>query len=246
MRRPFNLVIVFLLVVGLTATVQVGWTAGAAPAARLFDSPLPDGRTIIHLPFVAREAISPTPTPTATPPARNSCSIQASRPIQRGEWSCRAHLPGTARGWCTVGCAVCAPVSTALRIWPATRPVTRMSSSPPARPTPPSVWWHPITAEAPLTAAAAAAEPAPELVQAVVDGVLPEGVLAGDLQYAVLADQSGNVLQTFLWTRSNARAWRWASYPVSKSLIGRTGPRASASTTTVTAAAASCSSMTSR
>ena len=42
-------------------------------------------------------------------------------------------------------------------------------------------------------AAAAAAEPAPELVQAVVDGVLPEGVLAGDLQYAVLADQSGNM-----------------------------------------------------
>ena len=71
-------------------------------------------------------------------------------------------------------------------------------------------------------AAAAAAEPAPELVQAVVDGVLPEGVLAGDLQYAVLADQSGNVLQTFLWTRSSARAWQWASYPVSKSLIGRT------------------------
>ena len=65
-------------------------------------------------------------------------------------------------------------------------------------------------------------EPAPELVQAVVDGLLPEGTLAGDLQYAVLADQSGNVLQTMLWTRSNAQAWQWASYPVSKSLIGRT------------------------
>ena len=88
-----------------------------------------------------------------------------------------------------------------------------------------SFWWHPITAEAPLTAAAAAEpllEPAPELVQAVISGAAPEGTLAGDLQYAVLADQSGNVLQTMLWTRSNARTWQWASYPVSKSLIGRT------------------------
>ena len=29
-------------------------------------------------------------------------------------------------------------------------------------------------------------------------------------------------LQTMLWTRSNAGTWQWASYPVSKSLIGRT------------------------
>ena len=88
-----------------------------------------------------------------------------------------------------------------------------------------SFWWHPITAETPLTAAAAAEpvqEPAPELVQAVISGAAPEGTLAGDLQYAVLADQNGNVLQTMLWTRSNARMWQWASYPVAKSLIGRT------------------------
>ena len=45
---------------------------------------------------------------------------------------------------------------------------------------------------------------------------------AGDLQYVVLADQSGNILETMLWTRSNAQVRRWVSYPVSKSLIGRT------------------------
>ena len=86
-----------------------------------------------------------------------------------------------------------------------------------------SFWWYPISAEGALAAAAVASvEPAPELVQAVVNGTLPEGTLAGDLQYVVLADQSGNVLQTMIWTRSNAQVWQWASYPVSKSLIGRT------------------------
>jgi hypothetical protein len=84
-----------------------------------------------------------------------------------------------------------------------------------------SFWWHPISAEGSM-AAATAVKPAPELVQAVVNGTMPEGALAGDLQYVVLADQNGNILQTMLWTRSNARAWQWASYPVSKSLIGRT------------------------
>ena len=84
-----------------------------------------------------------------------------------------------------------------------------------------SFWWYPISAEGSM-AAAAALKPDRELVQAVVDGAAPAGRLAGDLQYVVLADQSGNILQTMLWTRSNARTWQWASYPVSKSLIGRT------------------------
>ena len=224
MRRPFNLVIVFLLVVGLTATVQVGWTAGAAaPAARLFDSPPPDGRTNIYLPFVAWEVVSPTPTPTATPACpqlllnpgfetdaawRMAVSAHpagySTRVVYSGLRSLRAGIDGTAdKASYSAGYQdVVIPAGTT----DATL----------------SFWWHPITAEAPLMAAAAAEEPAPELVQAVVDGLLPEGTLAGDLQYAVLADQSGNVLQTFLWTRSNARTWQWASYPVSKSLIGRT------------------------
>ena len=84
-----------------------------------------------------------------------------------------------------------------------------------------SFWWHPISAEGSMAAAAAVA-PDRALVQAVLRGEAPEGALAGDLQYVVLADQSGNILQTMLWTRSNARTWQWASYPVSKSLIGRT------------------------
>ena len=82
-------------------------------------------------------------------------------------------------------------------------------------------WWYPISAEGSMTAAAAVA-PDRALVQAVLRGEAPAGLLASDLQYVVLADQSGNILQTMLWTRSNARTWQWASYPVSKSLIGRT------------------------
>ena len=84
-----------------------------------------------------------------------------------------------------------------------------------------SFWWYPISAEGSM-AAAAAVTPDRALVQAVLRGEAPEGRLAGDLQYVVLADQNGNILQTMLWTRSNARTWQWASYPVSKSLIGRT------------------------
>ncbi len=84
-----------------------------------------------------------------------------------------------------------------------------------------SFWWRPVSAEAPM-AAAAAALPDPALVRAVVNGNEPAGVLAGDVQYAVLADQNGNVLQTLLWTRSDARTWLAASYTVSGSLAGRT------------------------
>ena len=86
-----------------------------------------------------------------------------------------------------------------------------------------SFWWYPISAGM-STAAAAAALPDPDsaLVQAVVNGSVPEGMLGVDVQYAVLADQQGNTLQTLLWTRSNARTWQSASYAVSKSLAGRT------------------------
>ncbi len=84
-----------------------------------------------------------------------------------------------------------------------------------------SFWWHPVSAEASMSATAAA-PPDPALVQAVVHGNGPAGMLAGDLQYAVLADQNGNILQTLLWTHSNARTWQPASYAISESLAGRT------------------------
>ena len=86
-----------------------------------------------------------------------------------------------------------------------------------------SFWWYPISAEM-STAASAAAQPDPDpaLVKAVVNGSVPAGTLGGDVQYAVLADQQGNVLQTLLWTRSNARTWQSASYTVANSLAGRT------------------------
>ena len=85
-----------------------------------------------------------------------------------------------------------------------------------------SFWWYPISAEGPMVAAAGGA-PDPALVQAVVNGTAPTGVLAGDVQYVVLVDPpSGDILQTLLWTRSNAQAWQTASFAVSPALIGRT------------------------
>jgi hypothetical protein len=89
-----------------------------------------------------------------------------------------------------------------------------------------SFWWYPISAEGPMAVAAGGA-PDPALVQAVVNGTtpsgLPAGVLAGDVQYVVLVDpSSGNILQTLLWTRSNAQTWQAASFAVSPALIGRT------------------------
>jgi hypothetical protein len=84
-----------------------------------------------------------------------------------------------------------------------------------------SFWWYPVSAETSM-AVAAATLPDPALVQAVVNGSLPAGTLGVDVQYAVLADQQGNTLQTLLWTHRNDRTWLSASYAVSKSLAGRT------------------------
>ena len=84
-----------------------------------------------------------------------------------------------------------------------------------------SLWWYPISAEGPMAVAAGGA-PDPALIQAVASGTLPTGVLAGDVQYVVVADQNGNILQTLLWTRSNAQAWQTASFAVSPALMGLT------------------------
>jgi len=88
-----------------------------------------------------------------------------------------------------------------------------------------SFWWYPISAEGPMAVAAGSA-PDPALVQTVVNGAvpagLPAGVLAGDVQYVVLTDQNGNILQTLLWTRNNAQMWQAASFAVSPALMGLT------------------------
>ena len=218
MSRLFNVVIVFVLAVGLMVSMQTGWTAGAA--ARVFDSPPPNVRPNIYLPFVAREVVPPTPAcsqllfnPGFESDQAWRMAVSAypagysSRMAHSGLRSLRTGVDGT-----TDKTSYSAGYQDVLI--PAGMADATLSFS-----------WYPITAESPLTAAAAAEpmlEPAPERVQAVISGAAPEGTLAGDLQYAVLADQSGNILQTMLWTRSNARTWQWASYPVSKSLIGRT------------------------
>ena len=222
MRRLCILIFVFLLAASLTATVQAGRTTSVmAPAAAPFDSPPSGAPAHLYLPLVAGDVYTPTSAPcpqlllnpgfetdqawrmaVSTYPAGYSTRV-----VHSGARSLRAGIDGTTdkTSYSAGYQDIVIPAGTA----DATL----------------SFWWYPITAESPLTAAAAAEpmlEPAPELVQAVISGVAPEGTLAGDLQYAVLADQSGNILQTMLWTRSNARTWQWASYPVSKSLIGRT------------------------
>ena len=76
--------------------------------------------------------------------------------------------------------------------------------------------WYPISAEPPL-AASASAEPAPELIQAIAQGVLPEDAFAGDWQYALLLNADGSMIPNSprMWTRSNARAWQTASLDLS-------------------------------
>ncbi len=72
--------------------------------------------------------------------------------------------------------------------------------------------WYPISAEPPM-AASASAEPAPELIQAIAQGVLPQDAFAGDWQYALLLNADATLIPNSprMWTRSNARAWQLAS-----------------------------------
>ena len=67
-------------------------------------------------------------------------------------------------------------------------------------------WWYPLSAEPP--AAASADAPPAEFLRSLAGGVLPQGVLAGDWQYALIYDANGNLLPPRLWTRSNARTWQ--------------------------------------
>ena len=86
-------------------------------------------------------------------------------------------------------------------------------------------WWYPVSEEGSLSGASAAAlpqlSPAQERALAGMEAA-PDAPLAGDLQYAVLADQNGKILQTFIWTRKNTQQWEHATYQVSASLRGRT------------------------
>ena len=45
------------------------------------------------------------------------------------------------------------------------------------------------------------------LLQALADGNLPQGLLAGDRQYLLLLNASGTILAVPLWTRSDAATW---------------------------------------
>ena len=61
--------------------------------------------------------------------------------------------------------------------------------------------------------ASASAEPAPELIQAIAQGILPDDAFAGDWQYALLLNADGSIIPNSprMWTRSNARAWQTAT-----------------------------------
>ena len=68
-------------------------------------------------------------------------------------------------------------------------------------------WWFPRSAEGSLVTAQAETPPPTAIIQALVDGNLPQGVLAGDRQYLLILDSNGTTLATLLWTRSDAQAW---------------------------------------
>jgi hypothetical protein len=76
---------------------------------------------------------------------------------------------------------------------------------------------HPELVEGPLghvegpaaSASSASGERLPPiaLLQALADGTLPQGLLAGDRQYLLLLNTSGTILAVPLWTRSDAATW---------------------------------------
>jgi len=72
-------------------------------------------------------------------------------------------------------------------------------------------WWLPRSADgalAPGTAPEPVAGPPIAILQALADGVLPQGLLAGDRQYLLLLNTSGTILAVPLWTRADAAAWQ--------------------------------------
>jgi photosystem II stability/assembly factor-like uncharacterized protein len=76
--------------------------------------------------------------------------------------------------------------------------------------------WYPLSAEPPLSASVSA-EPAPELIQAIAQGILPDDAFAGDWQYALLLNADGGMIPNSprMWTRRNDRAWLHASLDLS-------------------------------
>jgi hypothetical protein len=79
-----------------------------------------------------------------------------------------------------------------------------------------ATWWFPRSAEGSLaTNRRDDAPPSKEVLQMLVDGTLPQGILAGDRQYVLILDTAGRILNTLMWTRSNAQAWLPLSFDLS-------------------------------
>ena len=243
MRRLFNLILVFLLAVELTVRVQTAWTADekAPPHHSPSSPPIPRAKLErVYLPIIAWEDVTPTSTPTETmtpSPTATVTETSTATPTP----SCPQLLvnPGFEQdlAWKMAVSSRPASYSSALAHGGARSLRTGIVSGTdaasysagyqdvviPTGSTQASInfWWYPFSAEGSM-AVVAAFEPDPALVQTVVNGTLPVGALADDVQYAVLADLQGNILQTLLWTRSNTRTWQQATYPVKDSLKGRT------------------------
>jgi Dockerin type I domain len=76
--------------------------------------------------------------------------------------------------------------------------------------------WFPVSTELPLGARRSLPAPSRETMQAVAVGGKPEGgTVGGDIQYVLVLDQSGTILQTLIWTLSNAGAWQEATFDLS-------------------------------
>ena len=76
-----------------------------------------------------------------------------------------------------------------------------------------SFWWYPVSAATNQVEAQTA--PSVALAQAAADGMLPDDPQAADAQYVLVLDEHGNILRTLMWTLSDARQWRQASFDLS-------------------------------
>ncbi len=79
-------------------------------------------------------------------------------------------------------------------------------------------WWYPQSQEGTLSSSSP--PPSSEVLQAVVAGKAPLGP-ANDAQYALILDEDGEVLNTLMWARSDARTWLQAVFDL-KPFAGRT------------------------
>ncbi len=76
-------------------------------------------------------------------------------------------------------------------------------------------WYYPFSQELGPGSSLAPAAPDRAVLQAVADNEVPQSPLANDLQYVLVLDEHDAVLETIIWTLSNASQWLEATFDLS-------------------------------